>query len=60
MALVEQDSELWQLCKELEELGGGISTRLEPVSLLNLTRSDEWDPPYVKHSAEGKKSHLTI
>jgi hypothetical protein len=59
MALVEQDSELWQLCKELEELGGGISTKLEPVSLLNLTRSDEHDPPYVKH-CDGTASNLTI
>ena len=48
------DSEIWQLCKELEELGGGIKTRLEPLHILSMTRCDEVDPPYIKHSEVGQ------
>jgi hypothetical protein len=51
MAQLIQDTELWALCKELESLGGGIKTRLESVALLNLTKSEDCDPPYLKHES---------
>lgn len=47
-----QDTDLWQLCKELESLGGGINTRLESVALLSMTKSEEHNPPYLKHEAD--------
>ena len=31
-----QEDEIWALCKELEELGGGIRTRLETVAQIKL------------------------
>lgn len=53
MAFVVQDPDLQNLCKELEALGGGIKTRLESISLLNLTKIDETTegeaPPYLVH-----------
>lgn len=35
----EERCEIMALCQELEDLGGGIQTRLEKISLLQLTRS---------------------
>lgn len=32
--VAQYKEEIHQLCKELEELGGGIKTRLEKISLL--------------------------
>ena len=51
--LVENDADLWELCKELQELGGGIRTRLEPTISLNLTRCEELleGPPYELHES---------
>ena len=43
---------MWDLCKELEELGGGISTRLERISYLRLVKKPPGEdlclslPPY--------------
>ena len=36
----EERCEIMALCQELEDLGGGIQTRLEKISLLQLTRSN--------------------
>ena len=43
MAIVVQDPDLQNLCLELQSLGGGIKTRLEQVSILNLTKLNEED-----------------
>ena len=50
----ENDEDIWDLCKELEELGGGIQTRLERISSLKVMKKDGGDadaednnlPPY--------------
>ena len=50
----ENDEDIWDLCKELEELGGGIATRLERISSLKVMKKDGGDadaedgnlPPY--------------
>ncbi len=52
MAIVVQDLDLQNLCLELQSLGGGINTRLEQVSLLNLTKIAEGDgleTPFLIH-----------
>jgi|LakMenEpi03Aug12_release.lakeMendotaPanAssembly.Ray.scaffolds.fasta_scaffold189138_1 hypothetical protein len=36
MAIVIQNTDLWELCNELEQLGGGIKTKLEQMSLINI------------------------
>lgn len=59
MALVAHDSDLWQLCKELESLGGGIDTRLEKVSVLSLTKDDDYNPPYLRHDSD-RVTPLTV
>lgn len=48
---IENDPDLWELCKELAELGGGIKTRLEPALAMNLTRCESIlsGPPYELH-----------
>ena len=38
MAQADEDDNIWDLCRELEELGGGIQTRLERVSYLRLVK----------------------
>ena len=35
------EEDIWDLCKELEELGGGIQTRLERITSLKLVKKDE-------------------
>ena len=37
----ENDEDIWDLCKELEELGGGIQTRLERITSLKLMKKDD-------------------
>lgn len=54
------DVEMWQLCQELESLGGGITTRLEPIHQLSLTKCDEHDPPFLKHLPDGSCTELTV
>lgn len=50
---VDDEDNIWDLCKELEELGGGIQTRLERVSYLRLVKkpptsdADMGLPPYL-------------
>ena len=40
----DEEDNIWDLCRELEELGGGIQTRLERVSYLKLLKkSNELD-----------------
>ena len=39
MAIVIQSTDLWDLCNELEQLGGGISTKLEHLSIMNITKA---------------------
>ena len=38
--LREYEEDIWDLCKELEELGGGIQTRLERISSLKVMKKD--------------------
>lgn len=40
MAIVIQNTDLWDLCNELEQLGGGINTKLEHLSIMNITKTD--------------------
>ena len=53
MAIVVQDPDLQNLCRELQSLGGGINTRLEQVSLLNLTKlnsdTEGIETPFLVH-----------
>ena len=61
--LIQQDTELWSLCKELESLGGGIKTRLESISLLNISKNDivnGSEPPYLKHEQNGTSRQLKL
>ena len=53
-AITEDDDNIWDLCRELEELGGGIQTRLERISYLRLLKMpatmadrDPTLPPYL-------------
>ena len=36
----ELEEDIWDLCKELEELGGGIQTKLERISSLKVMKKD--------------------
>ena len=35
------NEDIWDLCRELEELGGGIQTRLERITSLKLMKKDD-------------------
>jgi len=35
------DEELWLLCEELEELGGGIKTKFESIKCLHLLHNNQ-------------------
>jgi hypothetical protein len=39
MAIVIENTDLWDLCNELESLGGGINTKLEHLSTMNITKA---------------------
>ena len=49
----DEEDNIWDLCKELEELGGGIQTRLERISFLRLIKKQITEshnlhlPPYL-------------
>lgn len=52
MAIVIQNTDLWDLCNELEQLGGGINTKLEHLSIMNITKADcgsDDDFQYLMH-----------
>ena len=38
--LQHHEEDIWDLCKELEELGGGIQTKLERISSLKVMKKD--------------------
>ena len=49
----DDEDNIWDLCRELEELGGGIQTRLERISYLRLVKKPLTEshnvslPPYL-------------
>ena len=63
------EEDIWDLCKELEELGGGIQTRLERITSLKLMRKEDRQieaedsglPPYliIESEASTEDEHQT-
>ena len=52
----DEDDNIWDLCRELEELGGGIQTRLERISSMHLLKM----PAHLAESSAGLPPYLVV
>ena len=52
----EEEDNIWDLCRELEDLGGGIQTRLERISYMHLLKM----PAHLADQSAGLPPYLVV